>query len=452
MFKKVLIANRGEIALRVIRACRELGVRTVAVHSTVDRDSLHVTSADESFCVGPGPVSQSYLNIPNVLSAGLVAGADAVHPGYGFLAENPDFVEICESHGLVFIGPSAHSMRLMGDKSQARETVQSVGVPVLPGTKDVADGSEARKFGDEHGYPIMIKAAAGGGGKGMRVARDSSEISRLFDTAKMEAQAAFGDGRIYLEKFLPKARHIEFQIMADQHGNVVHLGERDCSVQRRNQKLIEESPSLVLPEDKRREMGEMAVKAAQACNYEGAGTVEFLYDAKSGGFYFLEMNTRIQVEHPVTEMVSGLDLVKEQISVAAGERMAFTQDEVSLFGHAVECRINAERPDEGFAPSMGTITRLHFPGGPGVRVDTYLQQGSKVQPFYDSLLAKIITHGRDREEALKRMERVLRELKVEGIETTAPFHLRILANEFFRRGEIHTTFIENEFTRQLAEV
>ncbi|MGE0490913.1 MAG: acetyl-CoA carboxylase biotin carboxylase subunit [Vulcanimicrobiota bacterium] len=452
MFRKILVANRGEIALRVIRACRELDIRTVAVHSTVDRESLHVQAADETFCVGPGPVTQSYLNIPNVISAGLIAGADAVHPGYGFLAENPDFVDICQSHGLHFIGPSPEAMRLMGDKSQARATVESVGVPTLPGTGDIGDMSEAVAFGEEHGYPIMIKAAAGGGGKGMRVAQDASQMERLFQTAKMEAESAFGDGRIYLEKFLGRARHIEFQIMADSHGNVIHLGERDCSVQRRNQKLIEESPSLILPADKREEMGSMAVLAARSCNYVGAGTVEFLYDAATGKFYFLEMNTRIQVEHPVTEMVSGQDLVKEQILVAAGARLSLKQEEVRLEGHAVECRINAERPEDGFAPSMGTVTTVHFPGGPGVRVDTHLYPGYQVQPFYDSLLAKVITHGRDRTEALARMQRVLSEMKIEGISTTASFHRRIIDNPFFRRGEVHTTFIENEFKRELAEV
>ncbi len=452
MFRKVLVANRGEIALRVIRACRELDIRTVAVHSTVDRESLHVEAADETFCVGPGPVSQSYLNIPNVISAGLIAGAEAVHPGYGFLAENADFVEICQSSGLTFIGPSPEAMRLMGDKSQARATVEKVGVPTMPGTGDVEGSEEVIAFGKEYGYPIMIKAAAGGGGKGMRVAHDPSDAERLFQTARMEAEAAFGDGRIYLEKFLAQARHIEFQIMADNYGNVIHLGERDCSVQRRNQKLIEEAPSLVLTEEKRQVMGEMAVEAARACDYTGAGTVEFLYDAQSGDFYFLEMNTRIQVEHPVTEMVSGLDLVKQQILVAAGERLDLKQSDVKLVGHAVECRINAERPEDGFAPSMGEVRRVHLPGGPGVRIDSHLCMGFKVQPFYDSLLAKVITYGRDREEALTRMLRVLAEMKVEGIDTTASFHRRIINNPFFRRGEVHTTFIENEFRRELAEV
>lgn len=445
MFKKVLIANRGEIALRVIRACRELGVGTVAIHSDVDRETLPVLAADERVCVGPAPAAKSYLNIPQILSAAVLTEAEAIHPGYGFLAERAEFVEICVEHGLKFIGPSAESIKLMGDKAVARQTMIANGVPVLPGTDDIADISEAIAFGEEHGYPLMIKAAAGGGGKGMRVAQDATELEKLFEQAGAEAEAAFGDGRIYVEKFLARARHIEFQIIADRHGNVVHLGERDCSVQRRNQKLIEECPSLVLPEEKRKEGGEAAVKAARSCDYEGVGTVEFLYDEKSQSFYFLEMNTRIQVEHPVTEEVCGIDLVKEQIRIAAGEKLSFTQDDVVMKGHAIECRINAEKPDEGFTPSVGTIEKLHFPGGPGVRIDSFLTSGSKVQPFYDSLLAKVITYGADRDEALARMRRVLDEMIVEGISTTASFHRRLLDNAFFLRGDIHTTFVETEF-------
>lgn len=445
MFKKVLIANRGEIALRVIRACRELGVATVAIHSDVDRETLPVLAADERVCVGPAPATKSYLNIPQILSAAVLTQAEAIHPGYGFLAERAEFVEICAEHGLKFIGPSAESIKLMGDKSVARQTMIDNGVPVLPGTGDISDLQEAKDFGEEHGYPLMIKAAAGGGGKGMRVAQDASQLERLFEQASAEAEAAFGDGRIYVEKFLAKARHIEFQVVADTHGNVVHLGERDCSVQRRNQKLIEECPSLVLPEEKRREGGEAAVKAAKACDYEGAGTVEFLYDEKTQQFYFLEMNTRIQVEHPVTEEVCGVDLVKEQLRIACGEKLSFSQEEVVMKGHAIECRINAEKPDEGFTPSVGTIERLHFPGGPGVRIDSFLTSGSKVQPFYDSLLAKVITYGADREEALARMRRVLDEMIVDGISTTASFHRRLLDNAFFLRGDIHTTFVETEF-------
>ena len=452
MFKKVLIANRGEIALRVIRACKELGIATVAIHSDVDRETLPVLTADERVCVGPAPASRSYLNIPQILSAAVLTEAEAIHPGYGFLAERAEFVEICGEHGLTFIGPSAHSIRMMGDKSVARKTMIESGVPVLPGTGDIADVKAAAEFGEEHGYPVMIKAAAGGGGKGMRVAHDASELGRLFDQARNEAESAFGDGRIYVEKFLARARHIEFQVFADKFGNVVHLGERDCSVQRRNQKLIEECPSLVLPEEKRAEGGKIAVEAAKACQYEGAGTVEFLYDEKSAKFYFLEMNTRIQVEHPVTEEVCGVDLVKEQLRVAAGEKLSWTQDQIRMTGHAIECRINAENPDEGFAPSVGTISRLHFPGGPGVRIDSFLTSGSKVQPFYDSLLAKVITYGADRDEALARMRRVLDEMIVEGVSTTTNFHRRLLDNAFFLRGDIHTTFVETEFRGAVGAV
>lgn len=445
MFQKVLIANRGEIALRVIRACKELGIQTVAIHSDVDRETLPVLTADERVCVGPAPSMKSYLNIPQILTAAKLTEADAIHPGYGFLAERAEFAEICEEHGIKFIGPSAKAISLMGDKAVARKTMIENKVPVMPGTEDIADVEMAKKFGKEHGFPIMIKAAAGGGGKGMRVAHDASELERLFEQASIEAESAFGDARIYVEKFLAKARHIEFQVMADAHGNVVHLGERDCSVQRRNQKLIEECPSLVLSEEKRKEGGRMAVNAAKACNYEGAGTVEFLYDESSEQFYFLEMNTRIQVEHPVTEEVCGIDLVKEQIRVASGLPLSVTQDDVVMRGHAIECRINAEKPDEGFRPSVGTIDRLHFPGGPGVRIDSYLTSGSKVQPFYDSLIAKVITYGANRDEALTRMRRVLDEMIVSGISTTASFHRALLDNAYFLRGDVHTTFVETEY-------
>ena len=451
MFKKILVANRGEIALRILRACREMGIKTVAVHSEEDRTSLHVRLADEHFCVGPGPAAQSYLNIPNLISAATIAGADALHPGYGFLAENPSLVEICENHGLAFIGPTTTAMRLMGDKARARETVQRVEVPVLPGTAEVPDEEHALVFGETHGYPIMLKAAAGGGGKGMRVARGPEDLARLFLTARAEAESAFGDGRIYLEKFLPTARHIEFQILADGHGNIVHLGERDCSVQRRHQKLVEESPSVVLTPDLRDRMGQAAVRAARAAGYTGVGTVEFLLDPATSAYYFLEMNTRIQVEHPVSEMVTGLDLVKEQIRVAAGEVLHLRQEDVQLRGHAVECRINAEDPEAGFAPSLGTIQGLHLPGGPGIRVDTHIGQGYVVLPFYDSLLAKVIAHGSDREEALARMERALHEMQVKGIQTTLGFHRRILGNEVFRRGEVHTTYVESWMAAQAAE-
>ncbi len=447
MFSKVLVANRGEIAVRVIRACRELGIKTVAVHSDVDRYTLPVELADESFCVGPAQVSQSYLNVPNILSAAMIAGADAIHPGYGFLAENADFVEICNSHDLEFIGPPVEAIRLMGDKARARTTVESVGVPVLPGSGEVVDSQEAVEFASRYGYPVMIKAAAGGGGKGMRVAVDADELRSLFDTARAEAQSAFGDGRIYLEKFLPRARHIEFQIMADRFGKVIHFGERDCSIQRRNQKLIEESPSLVLSAELREKMGQAAIEAARACGYVGAGTVEFLFDVGSGEYYFLEMNTRIQVEHPVTEMVCGIDLVKEQIRVAAGESLGICQEDVCLKGHAVECRINAEKAEDGFAPDLGKIEKVHLPGGPGVRIDSHIRAGDEVLPYYDSLLAKVITHGRNRDEALARMMRVLDEMRIEGVSTTISFHRSILKNPAFLKGDIYTTFIEDEFYR-----
>ncbi len=451
MFKKILIANRGEIALRVLRACREMDIKTVAIHSDVDKESLHVTLADEAFCVGPAQATGSYLNIPNIIAAATIAGAEAIHPGYGFLAENPSFVEICQSHHFTFIGPSVQAMRLMGDKAQARQTVIAAGVPVLPGTNEVQDVKDALAFAEEHGYPMMLKAAAGGGGKGMRVVNEPGQMQKFYETARSEAEAAFGDGRIYLEKFLPNARHIEFQVLGDEHGHLVHLGERDCSVQRRNQKLIEESPSLALTHEQREKMGVAAVRAAQACGYAGAGTVEFLFDARNGDFYFLEMNTRIQVEHPVTEMVTGIDLVKQQILVAAGHELPFTQEHVRLTGHSIECRINAEDPASGFMPSLGQILHLHFPGGPGVRVDSHLYNGSSVLPYYDSLLAKVITHGADRNEALARMQRALAEMRVDGVSTTLDFHRRFLHNESFRRGEVHTTFVESQLAQVMAE-
>jgi len=450
LFKKVLVANRGEIALRVLRACKEMEIRTVAVHSDVDRDSLHVSEADESFCIGPGPAGQSYLNIHNLISAALVARAEAVHPGYGFLAENPEFVEICQSHGLVFIGPSPQAMRQMGDKAEARRTVIAAGVPVLPGTSEISDLAEAHDFADKFGYPVMIKAAAGGGGKGMRIAHESSELEKLFITAQLEAEAAFGDGRIYLEKFLPQARHIEIQVLADSHGHVIHLGERDCSLQRRNQKLVEESPSPVLTPENRSEMGEMAVAAARSCGYCGVGTVEFLYDSRDQSFYFLEMNTRIQVEHPVTEFVTGLDLVKLQIQMAAGAHLDIRQEDVQMRGAAVECRINAENPDEGFRPSFGRIQQVHFPGGPGIRIDSHLFSGYSVQPYYDSLLAKVISYGQNREEALARMNRLLAEMRVEGVSTTIDFQRRLIQHPRFRAGDVHTTFVEKEFMAEMV--
>ncbi|MHB2020500.1 MAG: acetyl-CoA carboxylase biotin carboxylase subunit [Candidatus Xenobia bacterium] len=443
MFHKVLIANRGEIALRIIRACKEMGIPTVAIYSDVDRESLHVQFADEAFCVGPAPVGQSYLNVPNIISAALVSGADAIHPGYGFLAENANFVEICHSHGLTFIGPTPEAILMMGDKSSARETMQKAGVPTLPGTTNLKDDSEADAFGREHGYPILIKATAGGGGKGMRIVREAEELPNLLAMARAEAQAAFGDDRVYLEKFLPQARHVEIQVVADKHGHVIHLGERDCSVQRRHQKLVEEAPGMGISEDIRGHMGQAAVSGARAAGYSSVGTVEFLYDPERGRYYFLEMNTRIQVEHPVTELVTGVDLVKTQIEIAAGKPLALTQEEVVITGHAVECRINAEDAEHNFAPSTGQVAGLVLPGGPGVRMDTHLYAGYRVQPFYDSLLAKLIVYGKTRTEALARMNRALDEFRVDGLSTTVPFLKRIINEPDFRQSRHHTAWVES---------
>lgn len=443
MFSKILIANRGEIALRILRACKELGIKTLAVFSEVDRDLPHVQLADEAFCVGPAAVSESYLNIPNIIGAALISGVDAIHPGYGFLAENAEFVEICRDHNIVFIGPDRESITLMGDKSTARETVIKEDVPVLPGTGVVEDEKEIFAFAREYGYPIMIKAVAGGGGKGMRIVNTDSQLRDCIPQAKLECFKSFGDDRVYLEKYLPQARHIEFQILADRLGNVIHLGDRDCSVQRRNQKLIEEAPSRVISPYMRRKMGDAAVRAAQAIGYHGVGTVEFLYDTESSKFYFLEMNTRIQVEHPVTEMVTGVDLVREQIRMAMDEPLDINQRQVFIRGHAIECRINAEDPDNNFNPSLGEITRFRLPGGPGLRVDTHIFKGYRVLPYYDSLLAKVISHGKDRLEAITRMERAMFEMVVDGVKTTIPFHRKMLQDKLFRESGVNTGFVEN---------
>ena len=448
MFRKILIANRGEIALRILRACMELDIRTVAVFSEVDRDQPHVQLADEAFCVGPAEVTESYLNIPNIIGAALISGADAIHPGYGFLAENPEFVEICRDHNIAFIGPTRESMKMMGDKAIARETVVSEDVPVLPGTDVLDEDRDALAFAREHGYPVMIKAVAGGGGKGMRIVTNDTEMREGLAQAKYEAYNSFGDDRIYLEKFLPEARHIEFQILADKLGNVIHLGERDCSVQRRNQKLIEEAPSSVVSPYMRRKMGDSAVRAASAIGYHGVGTVEFLFDTNSSKYYFLEMNTRIQVEHPVTEMVTNVDLVREQIRMEMDEPLDLTQRQIFIRGHAVECRINAEDPEKNFMPSLGEINTFRLPGGPGIRVDTHIHKGYKVLPYYDSLLAKVIAHGKDREEALIRMNRALKEMKIEGLKTTIPFHREMINDIQFRECSIHTHSIES---RELNE-
>jgi acetyl-CoA carboxylase biotin carboxylase subunit len=440
MFRKVLIANRGEIALRVIRACKELGVRTVAVFSEADRESLHVRFADEEVCIGPPPARESYLNIPRIIAAAEITGADAIHPGYGFLAENAEFSEICERSGITFIGPSPTQIRLMGDKAAARRTMKEVGVPIVPGTDILQDAEEALGIAREIGFPVLIKAAAGGGGKGMRVANDADEFPRQFAMARNEAGAAFGDDSVYVEKYLARPRHIEFQILGDQHGRVVHLGERDCSVQRRHQKLIEEALSPAMTPELRARMGEAAVRGAKSIDYVGAGTIEFLLD-EDGSFYFMEMNTRIQVEHPVTEAVTGYDLVKEQIRAAAGLPLSVAET-VEFRGHAIECRINAEDPSRNFAPSPGTVQIFHPPGGPGVRMDTHVYAGYRVPPFYDSLLAKVIVHGSTREEALARMRNALSSFVLEGVHTTIPFLLQVLDHPDFVAGEVDTKFLE----------
>ena len=441
MFNRVLIANRGEIALRVIRACRELGMHTVAVYSEADRDSLHVRFADEAVCIGASPSSESYLNVPRIISAAEITDSEAIHPGYGFLAEMPHFAKICQECGIVFIGPSHEAMRNMGDKAEARKRVKEAGVPTIPGSVGpVEDADQARSIAREVGLPVMIKACSGGGGRGMRLVHTEAALKKAFWTAQAEAESAFGDGRLYVEKLVQRARHIEFQILADSRGHTIHLGERDCSLQRRNQKLIEESPSPALDPAKRKQMGESAVACAKAANYTNAGTVEFLL-TPSGDYYFLEMNTRIQVEHPVTELVTGIDLVKAQLRIAAGEPLDIQQDDVKITGHAIECRINAENSELDFQPCPGKITALHLPGGPGVRIDTHVYTEYVVPPHYDSLIAKILTHGANREEAILRMERCLYEFVVEGISTTAPFHERLLQTREVRAGDTHIGYV-----------
>jgi acetyl-CoA carboxylase biotin carboxylase subunit len=440
MFKKILVANRGEIALRVIHACRELGIKTVAVHSTADADSLHVAYADEAVCIGPPPSAESYLNVTSIISAAEITGADAVHPGYGFLAENAAFAEVLEECQLEWIGPPPESIRLMGDKSKARRTAAAAGVPVLPGSREpLADAAEAAKVAAEVGFPVILKAAAGGGGRGMRIVQESGVLASQFETASQEALKAFGDGSIYLERFLMDPRHIEFQIFGDKYDRVIHLGERECSIQRRHQKLIEEAPSPALTDEMRQEMGEAAVKLAAAAGYTNAGTVEFLLD-RDGSFYFMEMNTRIQVEHPVTEVVTGTDLVKLQIQVAAGERLTLP-DALVARGHAIECRINAENA-ETFNPSPGRVETFHAPGGPGIRVDTHVYEDYFIPPHYDSLIAKLISYGRDREEAVARMERALDFFVVDGVDTSIPLHQKIMRDPRFRAGNISTHFME----------
>jgi len=443
MFKKVLIANRGEIALRVIRACRELGIQTVAVYSEADRESLHVRFADDDVCIGPPPSRESYLRIPRIIAAAEITGADAIHPGYGFLAENAEFAEICTASNVTFIGPTAEQIRVMGNKAAARDAMTKVGVPVVPGTPGpVEDSDAALGFAESIGFPVIIKASAGGGGKGMRVARDVDDFARSFQLARSEALSAFGNGDVYVEKYLERPRHIEFQIMGDKYGSVIHLGERDCSVQRRHQKLIEEAPSPAVTPDLRERMGKDAVAGAKAINYVGAGTIEMLLDS-DGKYYFMEMNTRIQVEHPVTEMLTGTDLVKEQIRVAAGERLSIKQLP-PLRGHVIECRVNAEDPGRNFQPSPGKLSTFHPPGGPGVRLDSHVYAGYTVPPYYDSLLAKLICQGRDRAEAIARMRVALESFVVEGVTTTIPFLARVMHNDRFVRGDVDTKFLERE--------
>ncbi len=444
MFKKVLIANRGEIALRVIRACRELGVQTVAVYSEADRESLHVRFADDDVCIGPAPARDSYLKIPQLIAAAEITGADAIHPGYGFLAENADFADIVRASNIVFIGPTAEQIRKMGDKAEARRLAQEAGVPIIPGSDGLlGDADEALAVARELGFPVIIKAAAGGGGKGMRVATDEEDFARHFQLARSEALAAFGNDAVYLEKYLARPRHIEIQVLGDGCGRVMHLSERDCSVQRRHQKLIEEAPSPALTPELRAAMGDAAVLLAKRIDYIGVGTVEFLLNS-DGRFYFMEMNTRIQVEHPVTEMCTGWDLVKEQIRIAAGEPLGIPEGGIALRGHAIECRVNAEDPARNFQPCPGLITTFHPPGGPGVRVDTHIYAGYQVPPYYDSLLAKVIVHGHDRPEALARMHQALDGFIIEGVTTTIPFLTRVMAHPAFRAGDVDTKFLERE--------
>ena len=441
MFQKILIANRGESAVRSIRACKELGIETVAIHSDLDVHSLHVQHADESICVGPPPSGQSYLNVPNILSACEITDVEAIHPGYGFLSENAEFADICTSSGIKFIGPSADNIRLMGNKAQARNTMKDAGVPVIPGSEGVVETErEALEIARKIGLPVIIKASAGGGGKGMRVVHSEASLPHLFAMARSEAAAAFNDASVYIERYIEKPRHIEIQILSDEMGNMVQLGERDCSIQRRHQKLIEESPSPALGQDLRKRIGETALRAAQAVGYTNAGTVEFILDDE-GDFYFMEMNTRIQVEHPVTEMVTGIDLIKEQIRIAAGERLSFTQDQVHIMGHSIECRINAE-DSETFTPCPGLIETFIPPGGPNVRVDTAVYSGYRVPPNYDSLLAKVIVKGRNRSEAIAIMKRALDEFVVQGIKTTIPFHKKVMRTPEFLAGDVYTTFLE----------
>ena len=447
MFKKILIANRGEIALRIIHACRELGIKTVAVYSEADENSLHVRFADEDVCIGPPRSADSYLNVPAIISAAEITGADAIHPGYGFLSESAYLAEVCEACHIRFIGPDPSVIKLLGDKVRAKKAMRKAGLPMLPGSDGPVTGDEqALKVAKDIGYPVIVKAVAGGGGRGMRVVRNPGDLTNALKTAQREAEAAFGNGDVYVEKYLENPRHIEFQVIGDHHGNVVHLGERECSIQRRHQKLIEEAPSPALSEKVRKRMGSIVVDAAKAVQYTNAGTFEFLMDA-DGRFFYMETNTRLQVEHPVTEMVTGIDIVKEQIRIAAGERLSFRQSEVTFSGHSIECRVNAEDP-ETFAPSPGTIRAFSVPGGPGVRIDTFAHAECTVPPYYDSLIAKIIVHGRDRHEAIARMRRTLDMTVIEGMKTSLPLHQRILAEPDFQAGRLSTGFMDRFMPKQ----
>lgn len=446
MFRKILIANRGEIAVRIIRACREMGIQSVAVYSEADRDSLHTLLADEAICIGPAPSEKSYLNMEQILAATAAMKAEAIHPGFGFLSENAKFAQLCEKCNIAFIGPSAEIIQRMGNKSEARRTMIEAGIPVVPGGKEpVHTVEEAREMAQSIGYPVMIKASSGGGGKGMRISYGQSDFDANFQNAQMESIKGFSDDTMYLEKYVERPRHIEFQILADKYGHVVHLGERDCSIQRRHQKVLEEAPSIAISPELRRQMGETAVRAAKAAGYENAGTIEFLLD-KDKHFYFMEMNTRIQVEHPVTEMVTGLDLIKEQIRIAAGEPLDITQDDVRLSGHAIECRINAENPAKNFMPCPGKITNVHVPGGNGVRIDSHIYGDYKIPPNYDSMLLKLIVHGSDRESAIAKMRSALGELVIEGIETNLDFLYEILSHEAYQKGDTDTHFIPTYFS------
>ncbi|MCM8770968.1 MAG: acetyl-CoA carboxylase biotin carboxylase subunit [Candidatus Omnitrophica bacterium] len=453
MFSKILIANRGEIALRIIRACKEMGIRTVAIYSQADRDSLHVRFADEAICIGQASASSSYLNIPAVISAAEIADVEAIHPGYGFLAENPHFAEICESCKITFIGPTPENIRLMGDKMLARTTMHKCGLPIIEGSASIIKNKEeALKIANKIGYPVIIKAAAGGGGKGMRICHNDITLASSLMTAQAEAEANFGNPSIYIEKYIENPRHIEIQVLADKYGHAVHLFERDCSIQRRHQKLVEESPSVAVDHKLRKRLGEMALRAVKTIGYVSAGTVEFLLD-QNNNFYFMEMNTRIQVEHPVTETVVGIDLIKEQIRIAAGEKINLKQEEIKINGAALECRINAEDVENDFSPCPGKIETLNLPGGPGVRVDTHVYPGYTISPYYDSLIAKLITHGRDRNEAIQKMKRALEEFIIEPVKTTIPFHRQLMNNALFLRGEISTHFLQDMLKEKIeAEV